>query len=94
MNYGYARVSTIKHGRGNSLEEELSGLFSSGCDVVIEEKFSGKTNDRPQLKLLLDKSNFLLGIKSPPWTIDNWQWIITMKDWSFSFAKAKLKWKN
>ena len=55
MNYGYARVSTIKQGRGNSLEEQLSTLFSSGCDEVIEEKFSGKTNDRPQLKLLLDK---------------------------------------
>lgn len=55
MNYGYARVSTIKQGRGNSLEEQLSALFSSGCDEVIEEKFSGKTNDRPQLKLLLDK---------------------------------------
>ena len=55
MNYGYARVSTIKQGSGNSLEEQLSTLFSSGCDEVIEEKFSGKTNDRPQLKLLLDK---------------------------------------
>ena len=55
MNYGYARVSTIKQGRGNSLEEQLSELFSSGCDEVIEEKFSGKTNDRPQLKLLLEK---------------------------------------
>ena len=42
MNYGYARVSTIKQGRGNSLEEQLSELFSSGCDEVIEEKFSGK----------------------------------------------------
>ena len=55
MNYGYARVSTIKQGHGNSLEEQLSQLFASGCDQVIEEKFSGKTNDRPQLKLLLDK---------------------------------------
>ena len=55
MNYGYAIVSTIKQGSGNSLEEQLSTLFSSGCDEVIEEKFSGKTNDRPQLKLLLDK---------------------------------------
>ena len=55
MNYGYARVSTIKQGRGNSLDEQLAALFSSGCDEVIEEKFSGKTNDRPQLKLLLNK---------------------------------------
>ena len=55
MNYGYARVSTIKQGRGNSLEEQLIELFSAGCDEVVEEKFSGKTNDRPQLKLLLEQ---------------------------------------
>ena len=55
MNYGYARVSTIKEGHGNSLEEQLSQLFESGCDEVIEETYSGRTNDRPQLKLLLEK---------------------------------------
>ena len=55
MNYGYARVSTIKQGHGNSLEEQLSQLFESGCDEVIEETYSGRTNDRPQLKLLLEK---------------------------------------
>lgn len=55
MNYGYARVSTIKQGHGNSLEEQLSQLFDSGCDEVIEEKFSGKNNDRPELKFLLQK---------------------------------------
>ena len=55
MNYGYARVSTTKQGYGNSLEEQLCQLFESGCDEVIEEKFSAKTNDRPQLKILLEK---------------------------------------
>ena len=55
MNYGYARVSTTKQGYGNSLEEQLSQLFEAGCDEVIEEKFSAKTNDRPQLKILLEK---------------------------------------
>lgn len=55
MNYGYARVSTIKQGHGNSLEEQLSQLFESGCDEVIEETYSGRTNDRPELKLLLEK---------------------------------------
>ena len=39
MNYGYARVSTIKQGHGNSLEEQLTQLFAAGCDQVIEEKF-------------------------------------------------------
>ena len=57
MNYGYARVSTIKQGHGNSLEEQLTQLFAAGCDQVIEEKFSGKTNDRPQLKILLERWN-------------------------------------
>lgn len=55
MNYGYARVSTIKQGNGNSLEEQLSQLFEAGCDEVIEETYSGRTNDRPQLNLLLEK---------------------------------------
>ena len=55
MNYGYARVSTTKQGYGNSLEEQLLQLFEAGCDEVIEEKFSAKTNDRPQLKILLEK---------------------------------------
>lgn len=55
MNYGYARVSTIKQGHGNSLEEQLSQLFEAGCDEVIEEAYSGRTNDRPQLNLLLEK---------------------------------------
>ena len=47
MNYGYARVSTIKQGHGNSLEEQLTQLFAAGCDQVIEEKFSGKTTIDP-----------------------------------------------
>lgn len=55
MNYGYARVSTTKQGYRNSLEEQLLQLFEAGCDEVIEEKFSAKTNDRPQLKILLEK---------------------------------------
>ena len=51
MNYGYARVSTIKQGHGNSLEEQLTQLFAAGCDQVIEEKFSGKDNT-PSSKLI------------------------------------------
>ena len=50
MNYGYARVSTVKQGNGNSLEEQLNSLFDAGCDRVVEEKFTAKNNDRPQLK--------------------------------------------
>ena len=54
MNYGYARVSTVKQGNGNSLEEQLNSLFDAGCDRVVEEKFTAKNNDRPQLKELLN----------------------------------------
>ena len=42
MNYGYARVSTVKQGNGNSLEEQLNSLFDAGCDRVVEEKFTAK----------------------------------------------------
>ena len=55
MNYGYARVSTIKQGHGNSLEEQLTQLFAAGCDQVIEEKFSGKTNDQTPTKNIIRK---------------------------------------
>lgn len=53
--YGYARVSTTKQGHGNSLAEQLAELFNAGCNKVIEEKYSGETNDRPRLKLLLEQ---------------------------------------
>lgn len=55
MNYGYARVSTNKQGKGNSLDEQLVLLFTAGCDTVIEEKYTAKNNDRPKLKELLEK---------------------------------------
>ena len=55
MNYGYARVSTNKQGKGNSLDEQLALLFAAGCDTVIEEKYTAKNNDRPKLKELLEK---------------------------------------
>ncbi len=54
MNYGYARVSTKKQGKGNSLDEQLLQLFQAGCERVVEEEYSGKSNDRPKLKLLLE----------------------------------------
>ena len=35
MVYGYARVSTIKQGSGNSLEEQLSKIYIIGESSVI-----------------------------------------------------------
>ena len=54
MIYGYARVSTSTQGRdGNSLEEQVQSLKANGCQVIIQEAFSGKTMDRPQFSELL-----------------------------------------
>lgn len=54
MIYGYARVSTATQGRdGNSLEDQVAALEKYGCQMIIQEAFSGKTMDRPAfLKLL------------------------------------------
>lgn len=56
MIYGYARVSTAMQGRdGNSLEDQVTALKGYGCQEIIEEAYSGKTMDRPQFTILLDK---------------------------------------
>lgn len=47
---GYARVSTA----GQDLAYQLKRLDEAGCDVIYQEKRSGKnTNDRPELNALL-----------------------------------------
>jgi len=55
MIYGYARVSTKMQVKGNSLAEQTESLRKAGCNEVIEESYSGKTTERPQLQKLLDK---------------------------------------
>ena len=57
MIYGYARVSTKMQVKGNSLVEQTESLRKAGCNEVIEESYSGKTTERPQLQKLLDKLN-------------------------------------
>jgi len=47
---GYARVSSI----GQSLDVQLEKLNSFGCDKVYQEKVSGTTANRVQLKSCLD----------------------------------------
>ena len=55
MKYGYARVSTRKQTRGNSLEEQRQQLMSEGCDEVVEEQYTGTVTKRPQLESLLER---------------------------------------
>lgn len=47
---GYARVSSI----GQKLDVQLDELNAYGCDKVYQEKVSGTTENRQQLKLVLD----------------------------------------
>lgn len=55
MIYGYARVSTRAQIKGNSLEEQRQQLVNAGCGCVIEEQYTGKTMDRPELDGLLTR---------------------------------------
>ena len=48
---GYARVSSV----GQSLEVQKQKLINEGCDIIREEKVSGrKLENRPELKTLLE----------------------------------------
>lgn len=55
MIYGYARVSTTKQVKGNSLEEQIKILESYNCDEIIQEAFTGKTTERPKFQELLHR---------------------------------------
>ncbi|MBP2661269.1 MAG: phiCD38-2 gp55 [Firmicutes bacterium] len=55
MIYGYARVSTRKQIKGNSLEEQVNQLNKEGCEVIIQEQYSGSTIERPEFEKLLSQ---------------------------------------
>ena len=43
---GYARVSTV----GQNIEAQIKQLKDSGCEIIYEEKLSGKNIDRTELQ--------------------------------------------
>ena len=53
MIYGYARVSAKTQLKGNSLEEQRAELKRNGCEVIVEEQFTGKTTSRPKFDKLI-----------------------------------------
>lgn len=50
MKIGYARVST----QDQNLELQNDELEKAGCEKIFEEKISGKTKERPALKLMME----------------------------------------
>ena len=52
MIYGYARVSAKTQLKGNSLAEQRAELTRNGCEIIIEEQFTGKTTSRPKFEEL------------------------------------------
>lgn len=50
MKIGYARVST----QDQNLNLQLDELTKAGCEKIYQEKVSGKTKDRPELKNMLE----------------------------------------
>lgn len=53
MIYGYARISAKVQLKGNSLEEQKNELRKIGCQVIVEEQFTGKTTARPKFEDLI-----------------------------------------
>lgn len=47
--YGYARVST----KGQDLESQIQALENENTEFIYQEKFTGTSTDRPELKNLL-----------------------------------------
>jgi DNA invertase Pin-like site-specific DNA recombinase len=50
MIYGYARVSSAEQNAARQVKQ----LQEYGCEIILEEKLSGATTERPQLQKLLN----------------------------------------
>ena len=55
MIYGYARVSAKTQLKGNSRDEQRDELKRNGCEVIVEEQFTGKTTSRPKFEKLIQQ---------------------------------------
>lgn len=53
MIYGYARVSTRKQLKGNSIEEQTQELQAQGAEEIVVESYTGAKMDRPKFEQLL-----------------------------------------
>ena len=51
MKFGYARVST----KQQELHLQIDALEKAGCEKILQEKFTGKTKERPELQTLLSQ---------------------------------------
>lgn len=51
MKYGYARVSTAKQ----DLQTQINALKAENCQVIYQDKLSGRDTKRPQFLKLLSK---------------------------------------
>lgn len=64
MKIGYARVST----EDQSLQLQIDALTEAGCELIFQEKVSGKNADRQQLKEL--RSQLRTGDTVVVWKLD------------------------
>ena len=55
MVYGYARVSTVKQLKGNSIEEQTAKLKEAGAVEIITDSYTGTKIDRPNFTALLER---------------------------------------
>lgn len=55
MVYGYARVSTVKQLKGNSIEEQTAQLKEAGAEEIIVDSYTGTKIDRPNFTALLER---------------------------------------
>lgn len=55
MVYGYARVSTVKQLKGNSIDEQIVKLKAAGAEEIISDSYTGTKMNRPNFTALLKR---------------------------------------